>query len=380
MLILMPLIGLAMFVHGEKVPIDRLITNVKAHFSEYTDQAEAHYLLGRLESLAFSQKVDFVEVRNRGRAQPPYIAFGHEPNPLLRSDLPLTPKTKQLFASSLEHYRQAITLDPKQPLYNFSFGWMADQAEHLASRGGPLPSTLSWRRIAIQEYQKAWELSRLTTTRLDPGPVVAVDAAQALIVDLEAEIKLAPSSLEDRTLLSEVRADVNRLNKLPRAITPLIFSLRPNAHLKDLLSTQTVPFDLDGFNEHHAWPWLQSDTAILVWDPDHEGRIRSGRQIFGSVTWWMFWKNGFEPLAALDDNGDGQLTGRELDGIGVWVDRNGNGISDPGEVTPASEFGIAALAVHPEGNFDGVLANCTGVTLRDGRTPTLFDWVPRTSR
>jgi len=36
----------------------------------------------------------------------------------------------------------------------------------------------------------------------------------------------------------------------------------------------------------------------------------------------MFWRDGFEPLAALDDNRDGKLTGSEIWGIGVWRDAN----------------------------------------------------------
>ena len=155
--------------------------------------------------------------------------------------------------------------------------------------------------------------------------------------------------------------------------------MRPGVHFGGLLSSTTVTFDLDGFTEGRSWPWLQPETAILVWDPAQKGRIVSGSQLFGSVTWWMFWKNGFEPLAALDNNGDGWLTGDELEGIGVWQDRNGNGISDAGEVTPAREFGIIAIGAHSMGEVDGVLANRNGVILRDGRALTLFDWVPKSS-
>jgi hypothetical protein len=150
------------------------------------------------------------------------------------------------------------------------------------------------------------------------------------------------------------------------------------ATLADLLSRSTVLFDLDGFAEGRTWPWLQPDTAILVWDPAWEGRIASGRQLFGSVTWWMFWKNGFEPLAALDDNGDGWLTGSELDGIGVWQDRNGNGVSDQGEVIPASQFGVTAIGVRPQRAVDGVLAERNGVIMRGGSF-TLFDWTPHSN-
>ena len=65
----------AMFIHGEKVPLERLMSNVKAHFAAYENQAEANYLLGRLESLAFSGEADTVEVLGSSDIQKlPYVA------------------------------------------------------------------------------------------------------------------------------------------------------------------------------------------------------------------------------------------------------------------------------------------------------------------
>ena len=54
--------------------------------------------------------------------------------------------------------------------------------------------------------------------------------------------------------------------------------------------------------------------------------LEVGLQLFGSVTWWLFWEDGYAPLAALDDNHDGRLEGAELKGIAIWFDRNGNGV------------------------------------------------------
>ena len=44
--------------------------------------------------------------------------------------------------------------------------------------------------------------------------------------------------------------------------------------------------------------------------------------MFGSVTWWLFFSDGYRALDTLDDNRDGRLTGSELSGIAVWFDRN----------------------------------------------------------
>ena len=106
------------------------------------------------------------------------------------------------------------------------------------------------------------------------------------------------------------------------------------------------------------------------------GKITSGLQLFGNVTWWLFWKDGYEPLAALDNDRNGRLEGAELQGIAVWFDRNGNGIADPGEVVSLRSLGITSIAVHSAGLTDGVPANTNGVQLRDGSSLPTFDWTP----
>lgn len=69
-----------------------------------------------------------------------------------------------------------------------------------------------------------------------------------------------------------------------------------------------------------------------MFDGDGKGRINSVLQLFGNVTFWMFWRNGYEAMRALDDNGDGSPAGGELAGLGPWRDENGNGVSERGEV------------------------------------------------
>lgn len=82
--------------------------------------------------------------------------------------------------------------------------------------------------------------------------------------------------------------------------------------------------------------------------------------------------------AALDDNGDGRLTGNELAGLALWHDANGNGISDPGEVKSLAEHRIVALscgadrdAKHP----DRIAFSRNGVTFSNGCSRSTFDLV-----
>jgi hypothetical protein len=122
-----------------------------------------------------------------------------------------------------------------------------------------------------------------------------------------------------------------------------------------------VPFDVDGSGQGRRWSWITKDAGWIVYDPHNTGRITSGLQLFGNVTFWMFWDNGYQALGALDDNHDGILSGKELIGLGIWHDRNGNGICDPGEVQPLSALGVVALSLKYQ---------------IDEQRPDRIDWVP----
>ena len=87
-----------------------------------------------------------------------------------------------------------------------------------------------------------------------------------------------------------------------------------------------------------------AERAWLVFDKQSTGSITSGLQLFGNVTFWLFWRNGYDALRALDDDGDGRIAGAELAGLALWHDRNADGVSDRGEVRPVSEWGIVSLS------------------------------------
>jgi hypothetical protein len=156
------------------------------------------------------------------------------------------------------------------------------------------------------------------------------------------------------------------------AITPLIFSLGSTQQLDELLDpSRIVKFDLDGTGRNQLWPWVKADTAILVWDPSGSGRVESGRQLFGTVTWWMFWCDGYAAPDALDDDRDGWLSGQELAGLAVWFDCNSNGICDPGEVMPIESLGIESISVRWTSRDGRSPCNRLGIRLSDGRVPSV---------
>ena len=147
--------------------------------------------------------------------------------------------------------------------------------------------------------------------------------------------------------------------------------------------TASVAFDADGSGLKKKWTWITKDAGWLVYDPTSERRITSGLQLFGSVTFWLFWKTGYDALSALDDNRDGVLVGEELVGLSIWQDSSNPGVCDPGEVRPLSEHGIVAVSCRFErdnGHPDHIAFSRVGVTFRDGSTRPTFDVILKPQR
>ncbi len=93
---------------------------------------------------------------------------------------------------------------------------------------------------------------------------------------------------------------------------------------------------------------------------------------------WCFWENGYQALAALDNNGDGQLTGNELDGLSLWHDINANGVSEPGEVSRLANHNIVAISCRwrtDTEHQDRIAMSPRGVTLGDGTRRPSFDLI-----
>lgn len=239
-----------------------------------------------------------------------------------------------------------------------------------------------WRETALNVYRKAYlrrlevELTRTSMySHNQTESIISLEAAKGIERILSARHRL---TREEESELAKLRETVQHFNSLSQWITPVIVGNSEHQSLVELLDDErTVEFDLDGTGRRHSWPWVKPDTGILVWDPDHSGQITSGRQLFGSVTWWIFWDHGYEALAALDDDNDGELTGAELTGIGVWRDRNANGVSEEGEVRKAIGLNIVSIDVNAIIGTDGVMFNRQGIHLRSGRKLPTFDWIPK---
>lgn len=373
-----------MWVRPTDAPADRLLKNVEAYIKTHPKDANGYYILGRLHSLLFAIDTKTIGVYQKSDAELPSLAPYQSILVEIKRGKTLSKAEQAHLLNSIRNYRRATELDPNLPTAWLGLGWMLESGAAWAPPGDPKAgrNAAEWKKNALAAYRKAYSLSLsgdLKRGSLGPGAnsAISLEAAQG-ILRLFGKRALNPAETEEA---EKLRGTIAKIEQMPRIVTPIVFPLSSQpGTLADLLAeNKVVRFDLDGDGRTEWWPWVNAETGILVWDPKGAGRIESGLQLFGSVTWWMSWRNGYEPLASLDDNRDGVLRGSELRGIAVWQDRNGNGISDRGEVVPATSRGIVEIAVTPGPEKD-MLWNAAGIRWRDGRQSPSYDWVPTEAR
>jgi hypothetical protein len=111
-------------------------------------------------------------------------------------------------------------------------------------------------------------------------------------------------------------------------------------------SAERISFDVNGDGLMDRTEWVKGD-ALLVYDANGDGIINNGRELMNEVgvdgTQGKY-ANGWEKMRDLfDTNKDGLLTDAELDKVQVWVDKNADGRTDPGELISAKDAGIVYI-------------------------------------
>jgi hypothetical protein len=411
-------------------PVDRLIQNAAAYVRENPNNANGYYILGRIHYLAFANKShgvgilqdssppdvapdwllgDFQYLARRGHAiELTLREFGcHSQNEIqpakseqfwqavskkereLNKDnwKPETISENEMFEHALEamkNFKKAIELNRKNGLYYLGLASLIEQYTEYLKKIDINVVPEKFRNIildrATDAYYTAYELSireDLNNTSLPvPGlrSMIGYEAGRAYARLVDAD---RAATQADKEKATKVKIDINRLEKLPRgAITPIVFSMDEMVSPGEMIFTDTkVRFDLDGDGLSESRQWVRPSTGILVWDPQNKGEITSGRQMFGSVSWWMFFSDGYQALNGLDDNRDGVLSGSELVGISVWFDKNSNGKSEAGEVLSLEQLQIVSIACRSTGTRNNWSMNEKGIMFKDGRTVPTYDWI-----
>lgn len=374
-------------------PVDRLVATAEKVAKEHPETGASFYTLARVHYLAFSSKRDQVAVQYFKDGEAVNVGSNTSIRMLRNYNPPYATKagafdTAALFShasAARENFAIALKMEPKNALYQLGLASLLDEVRTFIASIKPGEVAPAWAGLKPDEIRKAYEaafdlaLTKDLTVSNRPlmglEELISYEAGQALIRLAEAD----PAALTagERAKVEEARAALAKFAKLPPGpVTPIVLSLKPTRHLEEMLAPEvTVDFDLRGYGFREHWPWVKPELGILVWDPLCLGQVQSARDLFGSYSFQIFRKTGYEALAALDDNGDGQLAGEELNGIRVWFDVNSDGVSTASEVKSLDALGITAIAVR-QTTQDGIHpTNPAGLRLRDGHTLPTWDWM-----
>jgi tetratricopeptide (TPR) repeat protein len=360
------------YFQTEQVPIARVLANLERRLKNEPKNVEVLYDLARIHSMAYSTNLTVVPLRTNDQR----LMFEHPgwdtgaPSQVMRFSTPAAQ------AAALLHLTNAITYYQLASKFAFA-GTNAPGNRFLVT---PIQIGLAWcldeagrREDAIVEYRRALQMAwtsevDLQKRHLGPGVCYSEEIIGYLLKLLDP--------VKDAQEIAQLNTDRAALKAMPRSVTPILVPLKSDVPLDQLVNpSANVLFDLDGSGLQRRWGWLTTNSAWLVYDQAGSGRITSGLQMFGNVTFWIFWRDGYAALSSLDDNGDGVLSGDELRGLSLWQDLNGNGVCDPGEVRPVSDYGITAIDCRSELHDSGIPFNPRGISFLDGATRATYDWI-----
>lgn len=345
------------------VPIARLVRNLEASRGEQvgpTDKAMIDFRIGRLHAMAYALKTEQGEteacVTPGSRYELP--DFGFTPDHAQFEVRPTRDQKK--LQSAIAHLRQAIkhlqTAVATNPTFlpaRLGLAWCLDQS-------GDKRRALDMYRAILKD---AYESERQSKGGMYNWSVT---------VETSGYLKQLLDKTRDAKEIAELNGKISELEKLPRFVTPILIPLSHDTDLRRLLETppRAVKFDLDGFGKKTYGKWPGRAAGWLVFDGEGNGVVSSGLQMFGGSTFWLFWRNGYQALAALDDDRDGVVAGEETAHLSVWQDIDLDGVSDPGEVKPLASWGIVALNTRYDRSLNHALVSSKGARLRRG------NWIP----
>ncbi|WP_159588743.1 calcium-binding protein [Hydrogenophaga sp. BPS33] len=150
--------------------------------------------------------------------------------------------------------------------------------------------------------------------------------------------------------------------------SPIILDLDGDGIEISRFNGGAITFDHDANGIRTGTAWAAADDGLLVLDRDGNGRIDSGRELFGDNTLLANGKraaDGYAALRELDGNADGVLDGGDaaFARLRVWRDLDQDGLSDEGELFSLGEMGLSQIGLNKNA-FTQTLADGTRL---DGR-------------
>jgi hypothetical protein len=234
-------------------------------------------------------------------------------------------------------------------------------------------STLTTNQIAAIETRdiavlKTAQLQALTTSQIQTGLTTAQVAAFTT-----AQVE----ALTSAQVGAMTTAQVQQL----KVGSPIVLDLNGDGvHTTSI--AQGVQFDLFATGSKVTTGWVDATDGLLALDRNSNGSIDDGSELFGTSTTLANGQNasnGYEALAQLDANADGVIDAKDAaySNLKVWVDANGDGVSESGELKSLASLNVASINVNGDktaakdnGNWIGMQSTFTKT---DGSTAATGD-------
>ena len=163
--------------------------------------------------------------------------------------------------------------------------------------------------------------------------------ARTSIAVLARRLKVARSTLQARLERLETSGAIAgytlRLGDAARKTDPLVLNFAGNAAQ---LTDQRFAFDLNADGQAEQINFVAPGSGFLVFDRNQDGKVNNGSELFGPTT-----DNGFQELAALDDDGNGWIDESDaaFKRLQIWTrDGHGNDL-----LKSLSETGVGAIGL-----------------------------------
>jgi len=248
---------------------------------------------------------------------------------------------------------------------------------------------------------KTSQIAALSTTQINQGlttdQIVALTTAQIVaLTTAQVSSGLTSSQVAALTTTQIMALTVDQKNALPLAEFQLL-NIVSSPIVLDLtglgIQTQSIAagtmFDLNNTGTAVHTGWVTSGDGLLVIDRNNDGVINNGSELFGTATQMTTGgtaANGYAALAQMDTNGDGVISAADSgwSELKVWVDSNGDGISQSGELKSMASLGItqlnlAATVTPSDTNNGNIIGMVSSYTTSDGATHQMGDvWFANT--
>jgi len=165
------------------------------------------------------------------------------------------------------------------------------------------------------------------------------------------------------------------------SVTPIVLDLDGNG-IQTTTLQNGVTFDIDNNGSLDKTAWVGRGDGLLVRDLNGDGLINNGGELFGSGTVLPDGSkaaDGYVAMRAMDTNLDGILDANDagFSKLMLWMDQNGDGITNKGELHSLGDMGISSLSLTAtpstqtnNGNLIGLMGT---YTTSDGSTHTMGD-------